>query len=189
MLRLSLCPDYLFLILKFSDDFLLLAQHFIQSDLMEDGQVAGTYALDREEDDPTDFEYDGEVPPSDSTDDGESSGESSESEDFADDADAEAADPRDADIRTAAQGGTPDPFLEQFLAEWSDDDSVSKVGDSDAAPRARPPKALAKRTSAAGSSSTAAPSKVARTAPTAPKGKQPQATVARAPTGLAPLGR
>src|SRR3954469_7243975 len=174
MLRLSLSPDYLFLILKFSDNFLLLAQHFIQSDLMEDDQVAGTYAPDREEDDPADVEYDGEVPPSDSTDDGESSGESSEPEDSADDADAEA-----ADTRTAAQGGTPDPSLEQFLAEWSDDDSVSKVGDSDAAPRTRPLKALAKRTPAAGSSSTAAPSKVARTAPTAPKGKQPQAAAAR----------
>src|SRR4051812_27364974 len=140
MLRLSLSPDYLFLILKFSDNLLLLAQHFIQSDLMEDGQVAGTYAPDREEDDPEDFEYNGEVPPSESTDDGESSGESSESEDPADDANAEAADPKNADIRTAAQGGTPDPSLEQFLAEWSDDDSVSKVGYSDAAPHAKPPK-------------------------------------------------
>src|SRR3954471_22598406 len=97
MLRLYLSPDYLFLILEFSDNFLLLAQHFIQSDLMEDGQVADTYAPDREEDDPVDVEYDGEVPPSDSTDGDESSGESSESEDFADDADAEAADPNDAD--------------------------------------------------------------------------------------------
>src|SRR3954469_17810901 len=122
MLRLSLSPDYLFLILKFSDNFLLLAQHFIQYDVMEDGQVAGTYAPDREEDDPADVEYDGEVPPSDSTDDEESSGESSESEDLADDADAEAADPKDGGTRTAAQGGTPDPSLEQFLAEWSDDD-------------------------------------------------------------------
>src|SRR3954469_10999902 len=101
MLRLSLSPDYLFLILKFSDNFLLLAQHFIQSDLMEDGQVAGTYAPDHEEDDPADFEYDGEVPPSDSSDDGESFGEYSESEDLAHDADAEAADPRDTDIRAA----------------------------------------------------------------------------------------
>src|SRR3954470_10307428 len=101
MPRLSLSPDYLFLILKFSDNFLLLAQHFIQSDLMEDGQVAGTYAPDREEDDPADFEYNGEAPPSESddddADDGESSGESSKSEDPAADADAEAADPKNAD--------------------------------------------------------------------------------------------
>src|SRR3954470_15328544 len=107
MPRLSLSPDYLFLILKFSDNFLLLAQHFIQSDVMEDGQVAGTYAPDREDDDPADVEYNGEAPPSDSTDDEESSGEFSESADVADDADAEA-----ADTRTAAQGGTPDPSLE-----------------------------------------------------------------------------
>ena len=64
---------------------------------MEDGQEAGMYAPDREEDDPADFEYNGEVPPSESTDEGESSGESSDSEDPDDDADAEAADTRDAD--------------------------------------------------------------------------------------------
>src|SRR4051812_7152683 len=185
MLRLSLSPDYLFLILKFSDNFLLLAQHFIQFDLMEDGQVAGTYAPDREEDDPAEFEYNGEVPPSDSTDDSESSGES---EDPADDADTEAANPRDTDIRSTAQGGTPDTSLEQFLAEWSDDDSVSKVGDSDAAPHAKPPKTSTKRASVIGSSSGATPSKVAKTVPTALKGKQPQVAAARAPTGQAPLG-
>ena len=189
MFRLSPFSDCFFLILNFSDNLLLLAQHFIRSDLMEDGQVAGTYAPDREEDDPADFEYNGEVPPSESTDDGESSGESFESKDSADDADAEAADPRNADIRTAAQGGTPDPSLEQFLAEWSDDDSVSKVGDSDAAPHAKPPKVPTKRASATGSSSGAALSKVAKTASTALKGKQPQAAATRVPTGQAPLGR
>src|SRR3954465_15648502 len=113
MLRLSLSPDYLFLILKFSDNFFLLDQHFIQSDLMEDGQVEGIYAPDREEDDPADFEYNGEVPPSESTNEGESSWESSESEDPADGADIEAADTRNADILTSAQGGTPDPSFEQ----------------------------------------------------------------------------
>src|SRR4051812_32264632 len=184
MLRVSLSPDYLFLLLEFSNKFLLLAQHFIQSDVMEDGQVAGTYAPDREDDDPADAEYNGEAPPSDSTDDEESSGESSESEDLANDADVEA-----ADTRTTAQWGTPDPSLEQFLAEWSDEDNASNIGDSDAAPRVRPLKVLAKRPRAAGSSSTAAPSKATRTAPTAPKGKQPQAAATRKPTGPAPLGR
>src|SRR3954469_20681082 len=97
---------------------------------MEDGQVAGMYAPDREEDDPADFEYNGEAPSEsddDDADDDESSGESSDFEDLADDADVEVADPKNADTRTAAQGGTPYPSLEQFLAEWSDDDSVSKV--------------------------------------------------------------
>src|SRR3954470_2890940 len=94
-----------------SDRFLLL-QHFIGSDLMEDGQETGKFAPDREEDDPADFEYNGEVPPSESTDEGESSGKSSESETPDDDADNEAADTRDADIRLAAQGGTPDPSFE-----------------------------------------------------------------------------
>src|SRR4051812_26464104 len=109
MLRLPPFSDCFFLTPDFSDNFPLFSQHFIRSDLMEDGQEAGIYALDREEDDPADFEYNGEVPPSESTDEGESSGESSESEDPADDADAEAADTRDADIGAAAQGGTPDP--------------------------------------------------------------------------------
>src|SRR4051812_48123601 len=98
MLRLSLFSDCLFLILDFSDNLLLFAQHFIQSDLMEGGQVAGTYTPDREDDDPADFEYNGEVPPSESADDGESSGGSSESQDSTDDADAEAIDPKDGDI-------------------------------------------------------------------------------------------
>src|SRR4051812_18613286 len=100
---------------------------------MEDGQETGKFAPDREEDDPTDFEYNGEVPPPESTDEGESSRESSESEPPDDDADNETADTRDAGIRPAAQGGTPDPSFEQFLAEWSDDDSFSAVGDSAAA--------------------------------------------------------
>jgi hypothetical protein len=73
------------------------------------------------------------------------------------------------------------------LAEWSDDDSVSNVGNSDAAPHAKPPKVPIKRTSATSSSSGAAPSKVAKTAPTAGKGKQPQVTATRKPTAQAPL--
>src|SRR3954468_19077483 len=167
-----------------SDSFLILLQHFIGSDLMEDGQETGKFAPDREEDDPADFEYNGEVPPSESTDEGESSGESSESETPDDDADTRA-----ADIRPAAQGGTPDPSFEQFLAEWSDDDSFSKVGDSDAAAPSKPPRVPAKRTSATGSSSAAVSSKAAKTVPTAPKGKQPQAAATRVPIGQAPLGR
>src|SRR3954464_11681404 len=130
MFRLSRFSDCFFLILDFSDNLLLLAQHFIRSDLMEDGQEAGVYVPDRGEDDPADFEYNGEVPPSESTGEGESSGESSESEDPADDADAKAADTRNTDIQAAAQGGTPDPSLKQFL--------VSKVDDSDAAPHSKP---------------------------------------------------
>src|SRR3954464_6065402 len=128
-----------------SDSFLLPFQHFMASNLMEDGQETGKFAPDHEEDDPTDFEYNGEVPPSESTDEGESSGESSESETPDDDADNEAADTRDADIRPAAHGGTPDPSFEQFLAEWSDDDRFSAVGDSDAATHAKPPRLPTKR--------------------------------------------
>ena len=189
MLRLLSFSDCFF-IFSFSDHFHPLSQHFIRADWMEDGQVAGVYAPDREEDDPADFEYNGEVPPSESgdddADDDESSGESSDSDD-ADDADAGAADPQDADTRPAAQGGTPDPSLEQFLAEWSDDDSVSKADDSDAAPRTKPPKVPVKRTSATSSSTGAAPSKAAKTAPTASKGKQPQVTATRRPISQAPL--
>src|SRR3954462_14008907 len=140
---------------------------------MEDGQVAGTYAPDREEDDPTDVEYNGEAPPSESTDDEESSGGFSdfpdEYDDDDDDADAEA-----ADTRTAAQGGTPDSSLERFLAEWDDEGSSSHVGDSDAAPRVRPPKVPTKQPRAAGSSTTA-PSKTSKVAPTASKGQPSQA--------------
>src|SRR3954463_4229182 len=113
------------------------SQHFIQSDLMEDGQEAGVYAPDRTEEDPTDLEYDGEIPSAetsgDDEDEDESSGESSDPMD-ADDDDAERADPPRTTTRLPAQGGMPDSSLEQFLAEWSDDDSVSKGAASDAAP-------------------------------------------------------
>src|SRR3954462_9833133 len=102
---------------------------------MEDGQVTGVYAPDSAEEDPVDVEYNGNFPSSESTDEEESSGESTESEDPADDADIKAADTRYADTSAATQGGTRDPSFEQFLAEWSDDDSLSKVGDSDAASR------------------------------------------------------
>src|SRR3954463_7127986 len=101
---------------------------------MEDGQVAGMYAPDCEDDDPVDVEYNGDAPPSNSTDDEESSGGFSDFPDEYDDDD----DVNAADTRTTTQGGTPDTSLEQFLAEWDDEDSASNVGDSDAAPRARP---------------------------------------------------
>src|SRR3954463_6239211 len=117
---------------------------------MEDGQVAGVYAPDRTEDDPTDVEYTGNFASSDSADEEESSGESTESDNPADDASTEAADTRDADTSDAARGGTHDPSFEQFLAEWSDDDDdddgLSHIGDSDAASRALPIKVSIKRT-------------------------------------------
>ena len=157
---------------------------------MEDGQEAGTYASDRAEEDPADFEYNGEIPSAESgdddEDDGESSGESSDSMD-ADDADVGAADPPRTDVRPPAQGGTPDPSLEQFLAEWSDDDSISKADGPDAAPRAKPPKVPAKRTSTTSSSAGMAPGKVAKAMPIASKGKHAQETTAQRPTAQAPL--
>src|ERR1041385_1906768 len=150
---------------------------------MEDGQEAGVYAPDRTEEDPTDLEYDGEIPSAESgeddDDDDESSGESSDPMD-ADDDNAERAPPPKTSTRPPAQGGTPDPSLEQFLAEWSDDDSVSKDDASDAAPRAKPPKVPTTRPSAAGSSSGAA-------RPTAVKGKQVHGMTTRRPTVQAPL--
>ena len=157
---------------------------------MEDGQVAGSYAPDREDDDPVDLEYNGEAPSDsndDDADDDESSGESSDFEDLAGDADVEVADPKVANTRTAAQGGMPDPSLEEFLADWSDDNSVSKVSNSDAAPRTKPPKVPTRRASATSSSSGAASSKTTKAMPTASKGKQPQATATRVPIGQAPL--
>src|SRR3954471_24254281 len=137
---------------------------------MEDGQEAGRFAPDREEDDPSDPEYNGEVSPAESTSDGESTGESSDSEDTDHEADAE-----DADIRPAAQGGTHETSFEQFLAEWSDDDRFSKVGDSDAATHSKPPRAPVKRASATVPSSAAPSSGPAKAASTAPRGRQTQA--------------
>src|SRR4051812_34022052 len=108
---------------------MLSFQHFIQSDLMEDGQEAGVFAPDRTEEDPTDLEYNGEIPSADSSgddeDEDESSGESSDPMDADDDDDAARAVPPRTTTRLPAQGGTPNSSLEQFLAEWSDDDSIS----------------------------------------------------------------
>src|SRR4051812_17491609 len=174
MLRLLLSADcfllspHIFLTFFFS-------QHFIQSDMMEDGQETGVYAPDRAEDDPSDVEYVGNFGSSDSADDEESSGESTDSDDLADDDDPEAADARDADAGATARGGTHDPSFEQFLAEWSDDDDddgLSHIGDSDAAPHAKPPKAPIKRALTTSSSTGAESSKVAKTAPTASKSKR-----------------
>src|SRR3954464_2898111 len=114
---------------------------------MEDGQVAGQYAPDRSDEDPADVEYHGDFPSSESDDEDESSGESTDSEEPAADADT-----RDANPDAAAQGGTRDPSFEKFLKARSDDDSISKVGDSDAASRAKPLKAPAKHASTATSS-------------------------------------
>src|SRR4051812_2741432 len=133
---------------------------------MEDGQEGGTFAPDREEDDPSDLEYNSEVPPAESTNDGESTGDSSDSDDADHDADADA---DAADIRPAAQGGTHETSFQRFLAEWRDDDSLSKVGDSDATTHSKPPRVPAKRASAAGSSSAATSSRHAKAASTAPR--------------------
>src|ERR1041385_5212067 len=157
---------------------------------MEDGQEAGVFAPDRTEKDPTDLEYDGEIPSAESSgddeDEDESSGESSDPMD-ADDDDAACADPPRTTSRLPTQGGRPDSSLEQFLAEWSEGDSVSKGAASDAAPRDKPPKVPAKRASAAGSSSGTPPPKITKTKPTANKGKQAQETTTRRPTTQAPL--
>src|SRR3954470_4847809 len=150
---------------------------------MEDGQVVGRYTPDREADDPADGEDNGEVPPSDSTDDEASSDGFSDFPDEYDDDDDTAA----ADTRTAARGGTLDSSLERFLVECDDEGGGSNIGDSDAAPRARPPKVPSKRPRASGSS-TAAP-KVSKGAPTASRGQTSQDTTTRRPTGTAPLGR
>src|ERR1043165_4182896 len=153
-------------------------QHFIQSDCMEDGQEAGTFAPDREEDDPLDLEYNGEVPPAESASDGESTGEPSDSEDSRHDADAAPADIGDADARPAARGGTHETSFERFLAEWSDDDSFSTADDSDAAAHAKPPRVPIRRAPTTGSSSAATSSLSTPAMPTAPRGRatQPAAT-------------
>src|SRR3954462_7361000 len=99
---------------------------------MEDGQVAGEYAPNRTEDDPEDVEYHGDFPSSKSDSEDESSDESTDADEPAADANTRASDPG-----VTAQGGTQDSSFEKFLKEWSDDDSLSKVGDSDAASRAK----------------------------------------------------
>src|SRR3954464_376943 len=145
---------------------------------MEDGQEVGRFAPDREADDPTDFEFNGGTPHAESADEAESSGENSDSEETGGDVETDTA---DADVRPAAQGGTPTSSFEQFLAEWSDDDGLSKIGDPNAAVHSKPPRVPAKRASATSSSSAAAPSKVAKTVP--------PTTTARGPTGQAHIGR
>src|SRR3954466_7756578 len=137
---------------------LFLVQHFIQSNTMEDGQVAGQFAPDREVDDPTDFEFNGGHP-IDPAGGSESSADNSDSEESDEDAESDSADD-DADPPPAARGGMPTSSFEQFLAEWSDDDddddALSKIGGSTAA-HPRPLKVPAKRAAAASSSSANAP--------------------------------
>src|SRR4051812_43592052 len=97
MLRLLLFAGYFLLPLDFFSNFLLLSQHFIQSNVMQDGQVFGEYAPDHAEEDPADVEFHGDFPSSESGDEDESSGESTDSEEPVDDADTRADDTRDAD--------------------------------------------------------------------------------------------
>src|SRR4051812_22349044 len=112
---------------------------------MEDGQEVGKFAPDREADDPTDFEFNGgpQVEPAGEA---ESSADNSDSEESDDNAETDTADD-DADPQPAARGGTPTSSFEQFLAEWSDDDGLSKIGDPTAAVHPKPPKVPAKRSS------------------------------------------
>src|SRR3954463_12664700 len=169
-------PDFLPIRLFFKQFFLV--QHFIQSSVMEDGQEAGKFAPDREVDDPTDFEFNG-GPPIEPAGAAESSADNSDSEESDDDAEADSADD-DADPPPAARGGTPTSSFEQFLAEWSDDDGLSKLGGPTAVHQ-KPPKVPAKRAAAASSSSANAPRKTAKTAP--------PATTTRLPTGQAQASR
>src|SRR3954469_13319779 len=147
---------------------------------MEDGQEVGKFAPDREADDPTDFEFNGGTPHAESADEAESSGDNSDSEETSGDAETDTADD-DADTQPAAQGGTPTSSFEQFLAEWSDDDGLSKICDPTAAVHPKPPKVPAKRAAAASSSSANAPRKAAKTVP--------PATTTWVPTGQAQASR
>src|SRR3954470_21343877 len=140
---------------------------------MEDGQEVGRFAPDREADDPTDFEFNGGTH-AEPAGEAESSGDNSDSEETGGDAEIDTADD-DADTQPAAQGGTPTSSFEHFLAEWSDDDGLSKIGDPNAVVHPRPPRVPAKRAAAASSSSATAPRKAAKTVL--------RATTARVPTG------
>src|ERR1041385_5587997 len=105
---------------------------------MQDGQVAGEFVPDREEEDLVDFKYD-DSPASDSD-----------------------VEDNPADAGAADQGGMHDSSFEIFLDEWSDDDSASKVGGSDADLHPDHKKAPLKRSRADGPSIGAAPSKSAK---------------------------
>src|SRR3954470_24907884 len=141
---------------------------------MENGQEVGRFSSDREADDPTDFEFNGGTPHAESADEAESSGDNSDSEETGGDAETDTADD-DADVRPAAKGGTPTSSFEQFLAEWSDDDGLSKIGDPTAAIHPKPSKVPAKSAAAASSSSANSPRKTAKTVP--------PATTTRVPPG------
>src|SRR3954468_15307410 len=156
---------------------------------MEDGQEVGRFAPDREADDPTDFEFNGGTPHAESVDEAESSGDNSDSEETGGDVETDTADD-DADVRPATQGGTPTSSLEQFLAEWSDDDGLSKIGDPNAVVHPKPPRVPAKRAAATSSSSATAPRKVAKTVPPATTARVPtgQTHISRTKAGQAPKG-
>src|SRR3954465_5011598 len=145
---------------------------------MEDGQEVGRFAPDPGADGPTDFEFNGGTH-AEPAGEAESSADNSDSE-TDDDAETDTADD-DAFTQPAAQGGTPTSSFEQFLAEWSDDDGLSKIGDPTAAVHPKPPKVPAKRAAAASSSSANAPRKTAKTVP--------PATTTRVPTGQTHVSR
>ena len=85
----------------------LFFQHFIQSNVMEDGQVAGEFAPDRAEEDPEDLEYHGIVSESKADSDDDSFDENDDDEE-ADKTTAVGA----TDTGAADQGGTRTPSFE-----------------------------------------------------------------------------
>src|SRR4051812_3046289 len=117
---------------------------------MQDGQIAGEFAPDREEEDLVDFKND-DSPASDSD-----------------------AEDNPADTGATDQGGMHDSSFEIFLDEWSDDDITSKIGGSGADSHPNPKKAPLKRSRADGPSTGAAPSKSSKTTVVAPRGKATQ---------------
>ena len=124
------------LLARFPNTFCFSFQHFIASDVMEDGQVAGIFAPERTEEDPEDLEYHGLLSSSDS---GSEDGSSDNTADAG--AADNAADVGATDVGTADQGGTRDPSFGCFLNEWSDDECTSKFGDSGADSHPEPQKA------------------------------------------------
>src|SRR4051812_36355783 len=111
---------------------------------MEDGQVTGEFAEDRAEEDPEDLEYHGILSESETGSDNNSSDETvqDDNDDEEDEAD-EAAPVGAPEAGATVQGGTRTTSLEQFLADWTDDDGDSAVGDSTADPHRKPPRAPA----------------------------------------------
>ena len=123
---------------------------------MQDGQTDGTFAPDREEEDPTDLEYD-DSPASDSD-----------------------VEDEPTNVDAIDQGGMHDSSFEHFLDEWSDDDNASKVEGSGADSHPKPKKAPLKQLRADGSTSGAAASKGEKDAVVVPKREAPQTGRTRA---------